>query len=145
MTRAFVLLMLILPGAVSAAGVSRPSRILQQDLRNHRSVRPKPLSVPRTVNRYTSRAQAARELKGGLRPNSHMTPNSILGRPLTGPNAQSRYGLPKKPEVRERIELPKGMLLRHNRATGAARGIGEITSPKKVPPSAIKRVIPLKR
>ncbi len=144
-TRIVLCLLMISSLHVPAAGRSNASRIWQQDLRNHKTVRAKPLLSPRTVNRYTSRAQADRELKSGLAPNSHMTPNSHLGRALAAPKAQTRYGLPRSPQVRETILLPKGTLLRHNKAAAAGRGIGELTSPRRVPPSAIKKVIPLKR
>ncbi len=144
--RSMLLLTLILAGTLADAQIGRSmaSRILRQDLRNHALVRPKPLAAPRTVYRYTSRPQASRELSRGLAPNTHMTANARVGRPLSARAAQPRYGLLHKPQVRETIRLPKGTALRHNRATNAERGIGELTSPKRVPKGTIRRVVPLK-
>src|SRR5688500_1972758 len=145
--KATIVLITMLSGTLSAASLSRAAvaRILRRDLRNHSMVRPRILLTPRTVNRYTTRSQAARELKSGIAPNRHMTPNARPGHTLTAPKAQARYGLLKTPEVRETFRLPKGTLLRHNKAVCAGRGIGEITSPKAVPQTAIRKVTPLKR
>jgi hypothetical protein len=55
-----------------------------------------------------------------------------------------RYGLPRKPEVRERIRLPKGQRVRHNKVVGGERGAAELTSPKRVLSPAIKKVVPLR-
>lgn len=103
-----------------------------------------PLTRPRTVFRYTTRGQATRELKKGIQPNRHMTTTGAPGRPLGPSAAKSRYGLAKKPTVRESVQLPKGFPVRHNRALQGKPGVGELTSPKRIPPGAVRKIVPLK-
>jgi hypothetical protein len=103
-----------------------------------------PLTRPRTVFRYTTRGQATQELKKGIQPNRHMTATGAPGRPLGPGAAKSRYGLPQKPTIRESVHLPKGFPVRHNRALQGKPGVGELTSPKRVPPGAVRKVVPLK-
>ena len=74
---------------------------------------------------------------------SHMTALARRGRPMSAQQAKQYYGLLQKPSVRETIQLPKGFPVRHSHATNAARGVRELTSPKRVPPEAIKRVLSL--
>jgi hypothetical protein len=142
-----VALISMLPGVMCAGDVGHTAaaRMSRRDQQNHSLVRPKVLARPRTVNRYTTLSRAMRELRLGLPPNTHMTSKARPGRPLAASKAQRRYGLPNKPQVRETIQLPSGTTLRHNRAVGGNRGIGEVTSPKRVPNSAIRKVVPLKR
>lgn len=118
------------------------ARILKLDAMRHR-VPAKPLAQPRTVHRYTTLTRALQELHHGIPPNTHMTAVARRGRPMSPNNAKRYYGLFRKPTVRETIRLPKGFPVRHSRATNAARGVGELTSPKRVPPEAIRKVTPL--
>ncbi len=46
--------------------------------------------------------------------------------------------------VRETIELPRRFPARHNKVPGGRPGAGEITSSRRVPPEAIKKVTPLR-
>ena len=103
-------------------------------------------SLPRekTVFRYTSRSQVARELRTGLAPGTHMTAKGGSGRALGAGAAQARYGLPKRPEVRETVRLPAGFPARSNKSIGGSVGVGEITSPKRVPSAAVWKVTPLR-
>ncbi|MGC8732062.1 MAG: hypothetical protein ACP5RC_07365, partial [Halothiobacillaceae bacterium] len=78
-------------------------------------------------------------------PGSHMTAAARPGRPMSAQAAKERFGLLRKPTVRETIELPKGFAVRHSHATNAARGVRELTAPRQVPPDAIRRVVPLPR
>jgi hypothetical protein len=149
--------MLLSPVSAGASGVGKSlarsagrrvlgrssSSIRLRDARNHALAKAKPLSSPRSVNRFTGRAQAQRELRTGIAPNRHMTATAPAGRPLSQPNAQRRFGLPRQPQVRETIRLPKGFPVRHNHAVSAGRGVAELTSPKRVPPTAIRKVRPL--
>lgn len=98
----------------------------------------------RTAFRYTTRHQARIEAKKGLAPSRHMTARAKPGAPLSGMNAQRRYGLPRRPQVRETIRLQRGFGVRSNKAIGGRPGFGELTSPHRVPPSAIRRVVPLR-
>lgn len=127
-----------------SVGRAAMARIFKQDLRNHATTAAKPLVRPRTVHRYTTRAQGRREAASGLTPNTHMTVRARPGRPPSPATAQRRYGLPYPPRVRETIRLPKGFHVRHNKAVGGAPGVGELTSPRAVPPSRIQRTVPLR-
>jgi len=120
------------------------ARILKLDALRHR-VPVRPLAQPRTVQRYTMMTRAQRELRHGIAPGSHMTAVARRGRPMSAQQAKQYYGLLRKPSVRETIRLPKGFPVRHSHATNAARGVRELTSPKPVPPEAVKKVVSLTR
>lgn len=132
--------------ARSAARAFRgsPAQTLRRDLLRDRATRVRPLPKDRTVFRYTSKEGAQQEIQRGIPPGSHMTGRGGSGRPLSSTEARRRYGLPQKPEVRETVRLPKGQPTRSNRAIGGAPGVGESTSSKRVPPEAIKNVVPLR-
>lgn len=131
--------------AVHRAATRRLTRtqILRIDAMRHRAAAVKPLPQARTVHRYTTLTRAQQELRHGIPPNAHMTAAARRGRPMSAQAAKERYGLLRKPTVRETIQLPKGFPVRHAHATNAARGVRELTSPKRVPPEAIKKVTPL--
>jgi len=120
------------------------ARTLRRDFLRDRATRARPLFQNRRVFRYTTKAQARQELQRGIQPGSHMTAHATGGRPLSPTQAQSRYGLPQKPEVRETVRLPKGQPIRPNKAVGGAAGVGEFTSSRRVPPEAIEKVVPLR-
>lgn len=138
------------PGDTLAGGMGKSlasataKRLLKQDLRNHASAPVKRLSTPRTVHRYTSRTRAKQEAAKGLRPNTHMTGRARPGRPPSPESARRRYGLPRTPQVRETIRLPRGFPVRENPVAGGARSAREVTSPWRVPPKAIQRMTPLR-
>lgn len=83
------------------------------------------------------------ELKRGIKHGRHMTSRAYPGRPLKGASAQARYGLPQQPQVRMTVALPKGTMVRRNRALGGAPGVGEITPARRVDRRAVKKVVPL--
>lgn len=152
-TGLFLLGLLLVPVLASGAPLSRAvaraatrratrSRILRLDALRHR-VPAKPLAEPRTVHRYTTRTMAQQELQKGISPGRHMTAVALRGRPMSAEQAKRYYGLLRKPSVRVTIRLPKGFPVRHSHATNAARGVRELTSPGRVPPEAIKKVVPL--
>lgn len=120
------------------------TRVLKLDAMRHR-VPAKPLAQSRTVHRYTTQTMAQQELRTGIGPGRHMTAAAPPGRPMSAQAAKERYGLLRKPTVRETIQLPKGLPVRHSHATNAARGVRELTSPKRVPPEAIKKVVRLRK
>jgi hypothetical protein len=113
------------------------------DLRRDRITPLRTLKQERTVDRYTRSATALTELKRGISPNRHMTSISTR-RPLTASSAKLRLGLPTKPDVVERITVPKGTPLHFNKVVGGKPGYGEITAPSRLPSSSIRRVIKLK-
>ena len=131
------------PAHAGGFGKALMSRLLKRDLANHAATAAKPLVKPLTVQRYTSSAQANREIKAGLAAETHMTPHAARGRPLSPESAQRRYGLTKPPEVRETVRLPAGQPVRHNKAQGGEPGQGELTSTQPVPKGSVIKVVPL--
>lgn len=117
--------------------------VLKRDLERDLATKAVRLRRPATVFRYTTRNTARLELKKGIAPNLHMTSRARPGRPLLPVNARQRFGLRKQPSVRMTISLKPGQPIRFNRALKGAPGIGEITSPRRVAPANIKRVVPL--
>jgi hypothetical protein len=73
-----------------------------------------------------------------------MTATAPADRPPSPGAAVNRYGLQKAPGVRETIKLPRGIAARHNKVPGGQPGVGEITSSRRVPPEAIKKITPLR-
>ncbi|MCU0755791.1 MAG: hypothetical protein MUE46_11820 [Xanthomonadales bacterium] len=98
----------------------------------------RPLAQPRRVQRYTSAESAAHAQRAGLPPDTHMTSSVARGRGLSAETAQQRFGLRTPPERVLTIELPAGTPIRSNRVLAGAPGQGEITSPQRIPPNAIK-------
>jgi hypothetical protein len=133
-----------LAGPAQRSAARRAVQIQRKDLWNHQHTPVSPLPTPRTVHRYTTPEQARREIRGGIAPGSHMTATAPSGRPLSPETAASRYGLRMAPSVRETVELPKGFPARHNRVPGGQPGAGEITSSRRVPPTAIKKAVPIR-
>lgn len=117
------------------------AKVLRRDLVRDRAIKARPLARSRTVFRYTSKAQARTELRRGILPGRHMTSRGGAGRPLGAAAAQRRYGLPGRPQVRETIRVPKGQPVRTAKALGGRPGVGELTSSKRLSPSAITKVV----
>lgn len=132
-----------LPAHAGGFGKALISRLAKRDLDNHAATAANPLIKSLTVQRYTSRSQAGREVKAGIAAETHMTPNVARGRPLSPESAQKRYGLFKPPQVRETVRLPAGQPVRHNKAQGGEPGRGELTSTQPVPKGSVIKVVPL--
>lgn len=130
--------------AVARGAATRLAKVLRGDWLRDRVTRVRPLPKGRTVFRYTTRGQARQELRQGILPGRHLTARGTPGRPLSGARAQHRYGLSQPPAVRETLRLPKGQLVRPNKVLGGAPGVGELTSPRRIPPQAITRVVPIR-
>ncbi len=118
-----------------------PAQIMRRDLVRDRAIAARPLARPRTVFRWTTKQRAAVELRRGISPGLHMTSNGGPGRPLSRVAAQDRYGLLRRPQVRETIRLPKGQPVRAAKALGGRPGVGELTSPKRLSPTTITNVV----
>ncbi len=152
-----VLILLALSGLDLAAFSGTPTRksspnakppysaLRQRDRARDAKTPAKPLPQSRTVYRYTTKEKAEKDMRVGLRPGKHMTSNGSAGRPLSPATAKANYGLKRQPTVRETIVLSKGQPVRKDKVLGGARGKGEITSTKRVPPSAVKSYTPLSR
>lgn len=130
--------------AEGRAADARATSVLRRDLVRDRATPARSLPRGRTVFRYTSDAEARRELASSVRPGNHMTSRGGAGRPLGAAVARKRYGLPREPEVRMSIWLERGTKVRKNKALGGERGVGEITPTQTVPARSIKKVVKLK-
>jgi hypothetical protein len=97
-----------------------------------------------TTFRYTTRAEAQREMRSGIRRGTHFTSHAGPGRPLSARAAQARYGLPHTPQVRMTARFPKGSAVKRNRVIGGARGVGELTTAKRADSRVIRKAVPLK-
>ena len=117
-------------------------RIYARDVAKHAKPAQR-LRQDRLVDRYTSREKAEMESREGLAPGTHMSAKAKSGRPYTADRAQRRYGIQDQVEVRETILLPKGFPVRANKVEGGEPGVGELTSPARIPPNAIRRVTPV--
>ena len=126
-----------------ARGLRRPANRLRafdalRDRKSHLSI----LRGQRSVDRYTSARTAGSERKLGIPANRHMT-SSSSSKPLTAGNAKIRLGLERRPDVVERIEIPKGTSLHFNKVVGGKAGYGEITAASRLPKSSIKKILKL--
>lgn len=130
-------------GGLHRAWSRATATLLKRDAIRDAATAAKPLARPRTVWRYTSKAQAERELQRGVPAGRHLTAGTTTGRLPSPERAQGRYGLPARPEVRETVQLPAGQPVRSTRALGGEPGVGEITSTRRLPPGAIQKVQPL--
>jgi len=120
-------------------------QVLKRDLLRDRRLPVRVLEKPRTVFRYTTREQAQREVRRGLRPGTHVTARGGPGRPLAPAAAQSRYGLPRTPEVRETVCLPEGTRIRQGKVIGGRPGYGEIVVAEPLAGKHVRRVVPLNK
>lgn len=103
-------------------------------------------ALPKTISthRYVSGKSILGELTEGLRTGAHTTSRALPGRPLGALSAQRKLGLPEAPGWRLRIEWPKGWPVRKAKALGGKPGVGEITSPRALPRSAVKGAVRLR-
>lgn len=152
LTISLLLLSLLLTAGCGRVGRSTARRVvrnessralLRRDLLRDRATPTRSLRADRTVFRYTTRAQAEREIRSGIGRGRHFTSRANPGRPLAPASAQARYGLPRQPEVRMTVRLPRGTNVRRNRALGGAPGIGEVTTMRRTSPQNIRRLVPL--
>lgn len=119
-------------------------RLFAHDAARDAATKAAPLAKPKNVWRYTSNTEARNAAKKGLPAGRHMTSGVTPGRAPGADIARRRYGLQQKPEVRMTIQLPASQPVRSNKVLGGGRGVGEITSSRPLPPSAIRRVVPLR-
>ena len=115
---------------------------LSQDLVRDRKTVVCLLKRDSRVFRYTHNASS--ELRTGLRPGAHTTTKITPGRPLTAANAQSKYGLPTKPNSRLNLLLPKGTPYRTNKVLGGKPGVPEMSLPNGAAASTIEKNIHLR-
>lgn len=121
------------------------SRLWRREAARDAATVARPLAGRRTVYRYTTAGRAQREAATGLAPGTHMTSRGGSGRPLSPDAAMRRFGLPTRPEVRETLVLPFGTLVRQNKVWRGQGGVGELTSPERLPASVVRKVVRLPR
>jgi hypothetical protein len=138
-------LLTALPAGAAPAGKGLLRDLLRRDFFRDRTLPVRRLKAPRTVHRYTTWERALREIQKGLPVGTHTTARARPGRSPSPETAQRRYGLPRKPEVRETIRLPEGALIRQGKALGGQPGVGEIVTARPVPPEAIRKITSLPR
>jgi hypothetical protein len=130
----------------TAKGVERKAgSILARDMRNHKLGNVVRLPSPRTVTRYTTVSRGRSELRRGIPAMRHMTSRGGPGRPLNSSSATRALGLARKPTARLTVRVPKGQPVILNRIPGGAPGRGELVSPRRLPPSAVKRLVKLSK
>jgi hypothetical protein len=129
--------------ALAGKSAGKAGALVQRDRIRDAATAARPLPRDRSALRYTTRERARQEIQHGIPAGRHMAP-SHRGRPPGAAEAQKRFGLPDRPEVREVVRLPKGFPVRSNKALGGRPGAPEWTSPRPVPPEAIKKVVPLR-
>lgn len=120
------------------------TRTLERDLKRDSATKAKRLSRGVTTFRYTTKAEAKRELRSGITSGTHFTSKARPGRPLSPRAAQARYGLPRTPDVRMTVRLPEGSAVKRNRVIGGARGVGELTTANRADTKVIKKMVSLK-
>lgn len=128
-----------------AARSSRSSaqKIMRLDYARDHSKPAHRLNADRTVFRYTNGKRSKAEMRRGIPAGSHLTPHATTGRPLSPAAAQRKFGLPRRPAVRERVVLRRGTLVRTNKAIGGNPGQGEIQLAQRVPRQQIRKVLRL--
>lgn len=117
---------------------------LRLDRARDAATRAAPLRNERRVWRFTSSAEARKEMGVGIPPNSHMTATARPGHPLSAAGARHTYGLPTEPDVRMTVRVPAGQLVKLNKAVAGKPGYGELTSSESLPSSSIVDVTRLK-
>ncbi|MDO5675863.1 MAG: hypothetical protein Q4G66_13275 [bacterium] len=131
-------------GKISAK--EKNQAIRDWDSARDKTLADKAMQKPRTVSRYTNQQQAKREMAGGIAPGSHMTSAPVgPGRPMTRETAKKTYGLGTEPDTRLIITIPKGQPVRKGKVIAGKPGVGEITSPKRIPPHHIREMRPVPR
>jgi hypothetical protein len=128
------------PHSLEPRAESRMLGTLRRDIERDRATAPRILERDRLVSRYTTMKRARIEAREGLAAGTHFTSRLRPGRPLSAEYARARYGLPIRPEVRERILLKRGTSVRMNKALGGKPGMGEITVVRPAPSTAVRAV-----
>ena len=118
----------------------RPTPAMENILRRDRLTAPRVLTRDRLVNRYTAVLRARTEVRSGLRAGTHLTSRISPGHPLASKTAQKWFGLPGRPDVREKVLLKRGTSVRFNKALGGKPGVGEITIVRPASKNVLRNV-----
>jgi hypothetical protein len=113
---------------------------LRRDLSRDRITPERILPRDRFVDRYTRLSRSRAEARIGLSAGTHLTSRVRRGHPMSAQTVQERYGLPKLPQVRERILLKRGTSVKFNKALGGKPGVGELTVVKPASRTVLKNV-----
>jgi hypothetical protein len=131
--------------AVARRAAGRVEAAWARDLRKHAARRVVRLAKPRTVFRYTTATEARSVHRSGLGPMTHMTSKGGAGRPMNGTTARRTLGLQRRPSARVTLQLPKNQPVKIGKVQGGGPGRGEMVSTRRVPPSALRRVVPIRK
>lgn len=105
--------------------------------------RPVPLLKTRRFFRYVTPQGAATERRLGIPARRHLTSDARPGRPLLGARATKDYATANSVRRRELVQVPKGTLVTPGKVLGGAPGKGEFRTVRRLPPSAIKKIVKL--
>jgi hypothetical protein len=128
---------------VATAASERMAGVFVRDEARDAASRIVRLTKPRRVFRYVTPAETKIELRAGLRRGSHFTSRAVRGRPPYSATAADRYGLGPGRTRRLTATLPEGTPVRLNKAINGAAGVGEVRIERRLPPTAIDRIVSL--
>jgi hypothetical protein len=117
---------------------------LAADARRDALRRPVPLLKTRNFFRYATAKGSASERRLGIPARRHLTSDARPGRPLRGAHATKDYATVAPVRIRELVQVQKGTLVKPGKVMGGAPGKGEFRTVRRLPPSAIKRVVKLR-
>jgi hypothetical protein len=122
------------------------SRVLAYDRARDAQAAARRLNRPRTVQRYTTKQQAESYPREGIPSGTHFTSKATPGPALSSGRAMARYGLPTRPDVRIRVVLPPGTVVKSGKVIGGhSAGYGESkTYHSPLPSSAVTSVTPVR-
>jgi hypothetical protein len=122
------------------------SQVLAYDRSRDAQEAARRLNRPRMVQRYTTKQQAESYLRNGIPSGTHFTSKATPGPALSSNRATARYGLPTKPDVRVKVVLPPGTVVKSGKVIGGhSAGYGEAkTYHSPLPSSAVKSVTPVR-
>lgn len=96
----------------------------------------KPLRRGRTVERYVTRREAAKEMKTGVPGGVHTTA-TITNPPKSAAEAAKRFGITPDHKIALKVALPKGHPVKRNMVAGGEAGIVELRLDKGASTKAI--------
>jgi hypothetical protein len=134
-------------GAARSAKRSMSAKLraaLAADARRDALRRPVPLLKTRSFFRNVTPKTAATERRLGIPAGRHLTSDARPGRPLLAKRATKVYGTVHPVGRRELVQVKKGTLVKPGKVLGGAPGKGEFRTVRRLPPSAIKKVVKLR-
>jgi hypothetical protein len=122
---------------VGRAAAKKAASVLGRDLARDNAARTLRLGQERRVFKYMTDADTKMAQRFGFGSRTHFTPTAKPGRPLSGLEAQKRYGLGYRPARRLTVIVPRGTPVKPNKVIGGAPGYGELRVERPLPPESI--------